>query len=133
MSKGQRVRDEMEVRYPGLVQFFGSYLHEDWPTEYSTPQMAVEAAIAEASNGFRRQVRQELADLLHRTADDVSLRKFLNRGFGVNVYFRKPAEARKFAMSAHDLVLDSCASPRGGTELMSGPVFDQLNIISGET
>jgi hypothetical protein len=116
MSKGRRLRDETEVRYPGLVRFFGCYLHQDWPIEYVSPQKAVEAAIAEAPNAFRQQVRQELADLLRHTTDDVTLRKLLNRGLGVNVYFGKPADARKFAVGAHDLVLASCASPCEGVQ-----------------
>ncbi len=90
-----------------LQQFLGGYLHEDWPEESGTPQAAVDAAIADYPLELRQQVRRELAALLRSTNEDTSLRRVLNDGLGVNVYFRKPVEARAFAEAVERKLLES--------------------------
>jgi hypothetical protein len=107
MSRSGRVWDEAEARYPMLQQFFGCYLHEDWPEESGTPQAAVNAAIAGYPLEMRRQARRELEALLRSTDDDSTLRRVLNDGLGVNVYFRESGEARAFAEEAERKLLDS--------------------------
>lgn len=104
MSRGQRIWAEMEALYPTLQQFFGCYLHED---RCATPQQAVDAAIADYPLPHRQCVRRELADLLGSTQDDTRLRRVLNDGLGVNVFFRKPGEARAFAEEAQRKLLQS--------------------------
>ena len=96
--KGQRLREEMERRYPLLHQFFTCALNQDWPILSGMPEAAVDAAIAGSSLERRREVRRELAALLSEfEGDDPRLRKALNDGLGVNLGFRKPAAARAFA------------------------------------
>jgi hypothetical protein len=105
-----RVRDEAEARYPALTQFFGCYLHEDWPIFSGTPEKAVDDAIASYPVEIRKQVRRELADLLQRTPDDTQLRKVLNVGLGVNLHFKRTAKARAFALEVHEKLLQSIKS-----------------------
>lgn len=104
MSRGQRTWEDVEKRFPRLQQFFGCYLHEDRP---GTPLAAVDEAIADYPLELRQQVRRELAELLGSTDEDTSLRRLLNDGLGVNVYFRKPREARTFAEEVERKLLGS--------------------------
>ena len=64
---------------------------------HGTPEAAVDTAIAEYPTDLLQQTRRELAAMLAETPDDTRLRKVLNGGLDVNVYFKKPAEARAFA------------------------------------
>lgn len=91
------LREEMDRRFYRLGQFLGCYLHEDRRELHGTPERAVEKAIEEYPIELRQQVRRELHDLLSETTEDDKLRDVLNWGLGVNVYFRKPEEARIFA------------------------------------
>ena len=74
---------------------------------YGTPETAVEKAISEYPIELRRTVRRELAHLLEHTEDETQLRSLLNDGLGVNVYFKKPAEARAFAQEVERKLLSS--------------------------
>jgi len=98
--KGERLSEEMERRHPALWQFFGCYLHQDWPIFHGTPDDAVDTAVAESSLDRRRAARRDLAALLAEIDDDTRLRKVLNDGFGVELSFRKAADARRFAERA---------------------------------
>ena len=98
---------EAAARYPTLQQFLGCYLHQDWDLECATPQGAVDMAIAEYPITLRQQVRRELAALLGAVDDDTRLRRVLNDGLGVEVYFRKAAEARAFAEEVERKLLAS--------------------------
>ncbi|MEA3011738.1 MAG: CdiI immunity protein [Sphingomonadales bacterium] len=92
-----RLQDEMERRYHRLRQFLPCYFHEDRDLLYGSVEDALATAIAEQPVALRQQVRRELAALLEEHADDAMLRQALNDGLGVNLHFRKPAEARAFA------------------------------------
>jgi CdiI immunity protein len=107
MSRGERVRAEVEARYPALRQFFGCHLHADCLIDYATPHQAVDAAIAVAPAAHRQRLRRELADLLGSTDEDTRLRRVLNDGLGVNLSFRKPREARAFAEAVERKLLES--------------------------
>lgn len=113
MSAGKPAWQESEVRYPLLQQFLGAYLHQDWPEESGTPEAAVDEAIADHPLEMRRQVRRELAALLSSTEDDCGLRRILNDGLGVYVYFAKPREARAFAEEVERKLLDSIRAEFG--------------------
>ena len=103
-----RRKEEEAERYPMLAQFFGCYLHQGWPEESGTPEQAVDAAIADYPLEARRQIRREIAALLaDYQGDDPRLRAVLNDGLGVNVYFKKPAEARAFCEGAERKLMQS--------------------------
>ena len=114
MSRHGRRRDEARERYPALAQFFGAYLHQDWPRESGTPGRAVAQAIADFPLEYRQQIRRELKNFLADNEDDSRLRAVLNDGLGVNVYFRKPAEARAFALDAEQKLLESVRTETSG-------------------
>ena len=104
-ARHARLRDEMERRYYRLQQFLTCYFHEDRDLLYGSVEDALAKAIAEYPVELRQQVRRELAALMEEQPDDAMLRRALNDGLGVNLYFRKPAEARAFAeMVARELL-----------------------------
>ena len=111
---GRRARrllwEDMETRFYRLQQFLGSYLHEDWPIHHGTPEKAVEDAISEHPVELLQQVRRELRTVMLECPDDAELLGVLNDGLGVNVYFKKPAEARAFAEDVEEKLLASIKS-----------------------
>lgn len=110
MSRREGLRTESEARYPLLWQFFGAFLHEDWPIFSGTPEKAVEQAIADYTVPLRQQARRELVSLLERCDDDSDLRRILNDGLGVNVYFKEAGEARAFAEDVERKLIESIKS-----------------------
>jgi len=99
--------DEEGERYPVLGQLLG-YLNEDWPIDYGTPEKAIDAAIADFPLKMRQRMRSELAGLLSEYEDDhPRLRAVLNKSLHVNVYFKKPAEARAFAEETERKLMES--------------------------
>lgn len=74
---------------------------------HGTPEAAVDRAIAEYPAELLREVRHELATLLKHNSDDTQLRSMLNDGLGVNVYFKKPSDARAFAEQVDSKLLDT--------------------------
>lgn len=110
MSRREGLRTATEARYPRLWQFFGAYLHEDWSIFSGTPEKAVEQAIADYSVPLRQQARRELVDLLERCDDDADLRRILNDGLGVNVYFKEAGQARAFAEEVERKLIESIRS-----------------------
>jgi rhamnose utilization protein RhaD (predicted bifunctional aldolase and dehydrogenase) len=114
VSRNERTRDQARELYPALWQFFGCYLHEDWPLDSGTPEKAVDQAIAEYPLNYRQQVRRELNNFLDRHEDDTYLRAILNQGLGVNVLFKEAADARLFAQEVERKLLDSIRAETSG-------------------
>ena len=110
MSRNTRLRLEADALYPLLSRFLGAYLHQDWDICSGTLEKAIDRAIAEHPVHLRQQVRRELVSVLERCGDDARLRDLLNDGLGVNLYFRKPAEARSFAEEVERKLLMSIKS-----------------------
>ena len=100
-------REEMEQRFYRLRQFLGCYLHEDWPEESGTPESAVDRAISEYPIEFLQQTRRELAIVLAENADDTRLRDVLTDSLGVKVYFGNAGEARAFAESVEQRLMNA--------------------------
>jgi rhamnose utilization protein RhaD (predicted bifunctional aldolase and dehydrogenase) len=114
VSRNERTRAQTKELYPALCQFFGCYLHEDWPLDSGTPEKAVDQAIADYPLNYRQQVRRELNSFLERHEDDTRFRAILNEGLGVNVLFKKAAEARLFAQEVERRLLDSIKAETSG-------------------
>lgn len=103
----ERYRNDMDQRFHSLAQFFGCYLHPNWPDFHDTPQQAVENAISDYPIALRRQVRGELQAVLTEFKQDKELREILNWGLGVSVHFRKAEEARSFAEDVNRKLMQS--------------------------
>lgn len=111
MMTGRRtrrlLREDMDRRFYRLGQFLGGYLHVDWRELYGTPEGAVEKAIEEYPIELRQQVRRELNAVLAEATEDDKLRDVLNSGLGVKVHFKKPQEARAFAVDVEARLMRS--------------------------
>ena len=107
MSRKRINRELAEERYQDLCQFLGCYLHQDWPVFHGSPEGAVDDAIRESSRERCQAAKSQLDEVVVAAEDDVDLRRILNDCFGVNVWFRKPREARVFARMIQDKLLAS--------------------------
>jgi hypothetical protein len=107
MSRKRINREMAEQRYQDLWQFLGCYLHQDWPVFHGSPEGAVDDAIRESSRERCQAALTQLDQVVAAAEDDVDLRRILNDCFGVNVWFRKPREARDFARMIQDKLLAS--------------------------
>ena len=101
----------MERRFHRLRQFLGGDSDEERAVIHGSSEQALAAAIAGHSSEIRRQVRSELVAVMDEYVDDVDLRKVLNHGLGVNLYFRKPKEARSFAEGVERKLSESLEQP----------------------
>lgn len=105
--KARDIRLEASKRWPQLYQFLAGYCHQDWPEDYGTPEAAVDAAITDYTLAMRQQVLQEWRDW-HASVEAVDdIRKIMNDGFGVNVWFKKPIDGRRFMDEVHDKLVIS--------------------------
>ncbi|MDC8753067.1 contact-dependent growth inhibition system immunity protein [Erythrobacter sp. sf7] len=108
MSRKTRdIRLEAEGRWPTLYQFLGAYCHQDWPEDYGTPEAAVDAAIADYLLPIRQQVLQEWRDWNSTRGAEYDPRSAVNDGFGVDVCFEKPSDARQFMNMVYDKLIVS--------------------------
>ena len=93
--------------WPHLGGLLG-YFHEDFPEEYGSVEGALEQAATELPLDSRKAIVREWYDWqakAGRTNDD--LRRFVQEGFGVRVYFKKPIDARSFMNLVHDRMIQS--------------------------
>lgn len=95
-----------ESDYWDLWQFL-SYLHQDWPEMYGSPERALEMAVSEATPARLKAAHQQLREVLEVVEDDVDLRRVLNKCFGVNVHFRKAIEAKQFSNFVQTKLFDA--------------------------
>lgn len=96
-----------EERWPTLSRFLGCYLHQDFDVLHGSVGGAIAAAIRDASLEMRRTILREWRDwnVTEGTSDDI--RSFLQDGFGVAVYFKKPIDARNLMNRVYDEILVS--------------------------
>lgn len=102
----------MEERWPTLSQFLG-HCHEDWPELYETVEKAIDAAISSHSLDSRQQALRDWRDCNVAAATGQDIRSLLNDGFGVNVHFEQPIDARNFWNSTYDKLIVSVRSEVG--------------------
>lgn len=62
-----------------LGQFFGGYLHEDWPVEYPGAWAAVQAYVSETTLESRAAAKEELSTLLYNSDSEEQLRAAVER------------------------------------------------------
>ena len=103
--KSQQLWKVTEERWPDLQQFLGCYLHQDWPTDYGSPEAAVDAAIAEYDLPARQAVAREWWDWNATGGAVHDARDQIEHGFGVCVWFETPAAARQFMNLVHDRLI----------------------------
>lgn len=103
----QLLQEDVKRRFWCLWQFFGYVGGEDWPRRYGTPEAAVDAAISEYPVELRQEARHQLVAVMAENEDDKAFERVLIDGFGVNVNFKLPSEARAFAETIESRLLGS--------------------------
>jgi CdiI immunity protein len=103
--------EPLEIEYPALWHFLGSYLHQDWQLEYTSPFLALEGLISHGKDaGF--ELVKDIDRLLAVCTTDVELETFL---WDLGSYYRpslrgEDPRAWLFQMRADALALDFQAS-----------------------
>jgi hypothetical protein len=114
MSRKSRERWlEAEEWWPALQQFLSCYLHQDWPDDHGSPEKAIDAAICENPLDFRQAVAREWCDWNATRGGQYDPRAEINDGFGVEVAFENPDEARQFMNSVYDKLVVSIRREAG--------------------
>jgi hypothetical protein len=72
----------MVVRYPRLEQFFGGYLHQDWPEMFGDWTGAVDSYRNDTSAREREEVAADIEELVRTAASDEALSSQLFQEFG---------------------------------------------------
>lgn len=72
--------DEVDDRFPRLVQFFGLYFHDGWSEEFGGVDGAVDAFRQEEPEGVA-PILDEFDDLMSAQLDDQALPRLLHDGF----------------------------------------------------
>lgn len=52
--------------YPALYQFFGGYVHQDWPEEFGTIEEAVRAYLINEPDDIKQKTQSELSQLIRK-------------------------------------------------------------------
>ena len=107
MDLSRELRLEAEERWPTLKNFLGCYLHQDWPVDDGSPEAAIDHAISDHSLEDRRLVAKEWRDWNGKVGSKTDPRRQVNDGFGVNLFFKKPQEARAFMNLVYDKLVSS--------------------------
>lgn len=105
---------EARERWPVLYQFLGAYCHQDWPEEHGTPEDAVNAAIADYPLEMRQQVVREWREWNAAAGAVDDVRKMVNEGLGVEVWFEKPSDGRDFMNEVGVKLIASIRTDLGG-------------------
>ncbi|WP_397598428.1 hypothetical protein [Sphingorhabdus sp.] len=108
--KTREIRLESEERWPALRQVLCCCGPEDWDRLYSSPEGAVDAAIADYPLPVRQQALKEWCDWNTDKGIQYDPRDAVNDGLGVNVLFKKPEDARKFMNMVYDKLIVSVRS-----------------------
>ena len=108
----RELRLEAEERWPMLYQFLG-YCHEDWPEFHGTPEGAVEAAIAEYPLKMRQEVLRQWRDWNVSVGIKDDVRKLVNTGLGVKVFFEQPIDGRNFMNMVYEKLIVSVRAETG--------------------
>jgi hypothetical protein len=114
MSRRLReLRIETKDRWPMLDQFLGAYCHQDWPEDYDSPEGAVDAAISDHPLEMRQEALRQWRDWNASVGIEDDVRKLVNDGFGVSVFFKRPIDGRNFMNLVYDKLILSVRNEVG--------------------
>ena len=77
----ERIISDADSEYPALFQLFGGYLHQDWRTEYSSADAAIDSFKQDAPIDAVHDALVELDRLLELQLDDSAMSRVLIDGF----------------------------------------------------
>ncbi|WP_066803885.1 contact-dependent growth inhibition system immunity protein [Sphingomonas asaccharolytica] len=99
-----------EERWPNLANLLGSYFSQDFESIDGSLTEAIDAAALDGTPEHRRVILEEWRDwnLSEGIVDDI--RSLLGDGFGVEVHFETPREARIFMNRIYDSLKSSVST-----------------------
>jgi hypothetical protein len=100
----RRIRAEQQ--WPLLLNMFGCYFNEDLDHPYGNLAGAFEAASRDGPLEHRRSILKEWRDWNATEGAVNDIRPFLHDGFGVNVRFDQPIDARHFMNRVYDCLIE---------------------------
>ena len=110
----ERRRDARDL-WPTLAYMLGWYFNEDRQVLHGSAEEALTKAAAELPLETRQSIIREWYDWQSKEGgNDDDLRRFVQDGFGVNLYFKKPIDARNFMSRIHDRLIESIRIETGG-------------------
>jgi hypothetical protein len=92
----------------------GWYFNEDRQLLHGSVEDALAKSAAEMPLEARKSIIREWYDWQAKEGmSNEDLRRFVQDGFGVNLHFEKPIDARNFMNSVHDRLIESIRSETG--------------------
>ena len=116
MSRRTRERRTLaEQRWPNLTRLFTLYFNEDFDYLYGSLEGAFASAIADGSLEAKKALLKEWRDWhACEGLNDEDLRRFVNDGFDVAVYFETGSDARKFMSRLYEGLMVSVRAETSG-------------------
>ncbi|MBU2711908.1 contact-dependent growth inhibition system immunity protein [Zooshikella harenae] len=68
----------MNDKYPVLTHLFSCYFHQDWPDEFDSPDMALDAFVDSETAEFVKIARDELKKIIDSGCSDNEILRLLN-------------------------------------------------------
>lgn len=104
-------RRRAKERWPELATLLGSYFSQDFEIIDGSLTGAIDAAARDGTPERRQVILEEWRNwhMSEGTVDDI--RPFLSDGFGIEVYFETPLEARIFMNRIYDGLKSSTSRP----------------------
>jgi hypothetical protein len=98
-------------RWPELSNLLGSYFSQDFEVIDGSLTGAIDTAVRDGTPELRQVILEEWRNwqMSEGTVDDI--RPFLSDGFGVEVYFATPMDARTFMNRIYDGLKTGIRSP----------------------
>ena len=109
----ERRRSAKEL-WPNLANLLACYFNEDRQILYGSVEEALSKATSEVPLEMRQSIIREWRGWQAKEAlNNDDLRRFVQDGFGVNLYFKKPIDARHFMNRLHDQLVESVRAEIG--------------------
>ena len=105
---------DAQERWPDLYQFLAIYPHQDWPAKSGAREAAIAAVIADYDLGQRQSVVRQWCDWNAHEGSRFDPRAAVNDGFGVELSFAEPVEARIFMNEVYDMLIMSIRKEEKG-------------------
>ena len=109
----RRMRDRASEHWPTLSRILGGYFHQDYAVVDGSVEGALAKAITDAPLGHKQMLLKEWWDWNQSEGRVYDIRRWLGDGFGVDLHFGKPIDARNFMNRIYDGFIQSVRQEAG--------------------